>query len=322
LGNARQTIKSMKISAVSIDETQLILATSGQGRIVESMVLDKVGNKKITWLTYPEFFRGGAELVTGDVDGDGELEIISGAGGGGGPQVRIFNQQGEVEGQFFAYDSTFRGGVHVASADFDGDGIYEIVASAGSGLSSEVRIFDNLGTIKWSFTVTADGLDGGVTVTAADIDLDGEIEVITGTGGGSLPLVQIFDKLGNKEVSWLAYPEFFRGGVNVSVGDVDSDGALEVITAAGDGGGPQVRIFSSIGEVEGQFFAFEDTFRGGANIAVGNVDSDPSVEIIIGSGNGRKAEVRVFGKFGASYVQETVFSVFEAGYEGGVHVGI
>ncbi|MBU2575970.1 S8 family serine peptidase, partial [Patescibacteria group bacterium] len=299
-----------------------ILISSGKDRKVEALVSDKVGNASAQWLAYPEFFRGGAELVSGDVDGDGELEIISGAGGGGGPQVRIFNQQGQVEAQFFAYDSSFRGGVRVATADFDNDGIDEIVASAGAGLSSEVRIFDKQGNIKWSFNVTADGLSGGITVNAADIDNDGEIEIITGTGGGSLPMVQIFDKLGNREAQWMAYPEFFKGGVNVAVGDIDSDGELEVVTAAGNGGGPQVRVFDAKGNVEGQFFAFEDTFRGGANITVGNIDSDPEVEIITGSGRGRESEVRVFRKFGANFVQESAFSVFESDYEGGVHVGI
>ncbi|MAG28781.1 hypothetical protein CL632_01375 [bacterium] len=307
---------------LSFSSKKSILVSSGINRQVSAMITDNLGDDTYEWLAYPTFFRGGAELVSGDVDGDGAAEIISGAGGGGGPQVRIFSSRGDVEGQFFAYDATFRGGVHIATADFDKDGIDEIVTSAGAGLSSVVRIVDKNGKIKWSFSVTAEGLNGGVTVNAADIDSDGEIEVITGTGGGSLPLVQIFDKLGNKEASWLAYPEFFRGGVNVSVGDVDADGALEVVTAAGDGGGPQVRIFSSTGTVEGQFFAFEDTFRGGARLAVGNVDADSSAEIIVGSGIGRESEVRVFSKFGVGYVQDSMFEVFEDDYQGGVHVGI
>ena len=217
---------------------------------------------------------------------------------------------------------SFRGGVHVGAADFDNDGIDEIIASAGAGLSSEVRIFDNLGNIKWAFSVTADGLKGGITVKAADIDKDGEVEIITGTGGGSLPLVQIFDKLGNREAQWLAYPEFFRGGVNVAVGDIDSDGFLEIVTAAGDGGGPQVRIFSHNGAVENQFFAFEKEFRGGANIAVGNIDDDSDIEIIAGSGQGREAEVRVFRMYGNKFLGEGVFSVFEDDYINGVYVGI
>ena len=309
-------------SVLSASGSRNILIAPVSGRNVDALITDKTGSVSTQFLVFPEFFKGGAELVSSDVDGDGQLEIISGAGSGGGPQVRIFNQLGEVESQFFAYNSSFRGGVHVASADFDKDGVDEIVASAGEGLSSEVRIFDNQGNIKWFFNVSANGLKGGITVSASDIDKDGEVEIITGTGGGSLPLVQVFDKLGNKEVSFLAYPEIFRGGVNVAVGDIDADGEIEIVTVAGNGGGPQVRVFNNKGEVESQFFAFEKTFRGGANIAVGNVDSDSDIEIIIGSGKGRASEVRVFRMYGANFLQESVFSVFEDSYQGGVYVGI
>ncbi len=299
-----------------------ILVASGQNRQVETLIADAMGSGAFQWLAYPQFFRGGAEVISGDVDGDGEREIITGAGRGGGPQVRIFNQRGEIEGQFFAYDSTFRGGVHVAAADTNGDGKDEIITSAGAGLSSEIRIFDMQGKQKGSFSVTAQGLSGGVTVTAGDVDADGAVEIVTGTGGGSLPLVQIFDTVGNKEASWLAYPQFFRGGVNVAIGDVDGDGAMEVVTAAGVGGGPQVRVFSANGTVETQFFAMESTFRGGATVAVGNVDTDALDEIIVGSGPGRTPEVRIFSRSAGEFSQDTVFSVFEKGYQGGVNVGM
>ncbi|MEK7189066.1 MAG: S8 family serine peptidase, partial [Patescibacteria group bacterium] len=142
-----------------------ILVASGANHKVDVLLSDAAGTS-FSYLAYPAFFRGGAEVVSGDVDGDGELEIITGAGAGGGPQVRIFDQRGNVKGQFFAYDSKFRGGVHVTAADFDGDGVDEIVTSAGAGLSSEVKIVDVAGRVKWSFKVTADGLKGGVTVRA------------------------------------------------------------------------------------------------------------------------------------------------------------
>jgi len=42
-------------------------------------------------------------------------EIIAGAGTGGGPHIRIFNNAGELQDQFFAYAESFRGGVNVAT---------------------------------------------------------------------------------------------------------------------------------------------------------------------------------------------------------------
>ena len=52
------------------------------------------------------------------------------------------------------------------------------------------------------------------------------------------------------------------------------------------------------------------------------MDADLAGEVVVGSGPGRPAEVRIFGKFGAGFSQDSMFEVFEQGYEGGVHVGI
>jgi hypothetical protein len=136
-----------------------------------------------------------------------------------------------------------------------------------------------------------------------------------------LPQVEIFDKLGNKEAGWLAYAKSFRGGVRLAVGDVDGDGVKEIITSPGSGS-PQIRVFSQAGKVKGQFFAFESSTRGGASVAAANIDNTPGAEIIVGAGAGREAEVRIFSKYGADFSQDSMFTVFEPGFKGGVNVGI
>ena len=54
----------------------------------------------------------------------------------------------------------------------------------------------------------------------------------------------------------------------VAAGDVDGDGADEIITGAGGGGGPHVRIWKIVGssllELFGQgFYAYDPLFPGG-----------------------------------------------------------
>jgi hypothetical protein len=56
-------------------------------------------------------------VAAGDLDGDGNSEIITGAGVGGGPLVNVFRgRDGALLTSFLAYDSAFRGGLRVATA--------------------------------------------------------------------------------------------------------------------------------------------------------------------------------------------------------------
>jgi len=154
------------------------------------------------------------------VDGDGLDEIIAGAGFGGGPQVRIFNSRGEVEGQFFAYDKNFRGGVKVAVADIDG-GVarkrQEIITAPGPGGGPHIRIFDNHANVRGQFFAYDKNFRGGVNIAAGDIDKDGLDEIITGAGPGGTPHVRVFETDGRLISSFLAYENDFTGGVNVGV---------------------------------------------------------------------------------------------------------
>jgi serralysin len=52
----------------------------------------------------------------GDADGDGDLDILTGPGPGGTPRVKAFDGENPtlLLDNFFAYGTTFRGGVFVA----------------------------------------------------------------------------------------------------------------------------------------------------------------------------------------------------------------
>ena len=67
-------------------------------------------------------------------------------------------------------------------------------------------------------------------------------QVVVGPGPGALPEIRLFDATGERRI--LAYDPIFRGGVNVTLGDVNADGVVDIITAAGASGGPHVKVFS------------------------------------------------------------------------------
>ena len=234
--------------------------------------------------------------------------------------TKITNQNGEAEREFLTYGDNFLGGATVASGDVDGDGVDEIITGAGFTGGPHVRIFSQEGELKGQFFAYAAHFRGGVNVAAGDVNGDGVDEIITGAGFTGGPHVRIFNMHGDVKAQFFAYNKNFRGGVNVAVGDVNGDGIDEIITGAGQGGGPQVRIFKDSGRVEGQFFAYDSNFRGGVRVATANIDRgsrNQQAEIITAPGKGGGPQVRIFNNHGDVRAQ---FFAYNKNFKGGINI--
>lgn len=237
---------------------------------------------------------------------------------GGGPHVRILDATGGDRGGFLAYGDYFQGGVKVAGADVDGTGAEEVITGAGPGGGPHVRVFDHGGSERTGWLAYPSGFAGGVRVAGGDLDGDGRDEVITAPGFGGGPHVRVFDGTnGNEYRGFLAYDSRFTGGVSVASGDVNGDGRDEIITAAGYGGGPHVRIFDTFGTEMGGFLAYDPGFAFGVTVAAGDVDGDGRDEIITAPGQGGGPHVRAFRASGTEVVG---FMAYDPGFTGGVSV--
>ncbi|MFH1191914.1 MAG: S8 family serine peptidase [bacterium] len=230
-------------------------------------IYDFSGNLEYEFFAYGDSFKGGVNLTLGDLDGNRVDEIIAGTGKGGGPQIRVFNNKGRILSQFFAYSESFHGGVNVTAADIDGNGISEIIAGAGKGGRSQIRVFDKDGNAKNNFLAYPENFFGGVNVSAGDINGDGKDEIITAPLSGGDPHIKIFNKYGELVSHFFAYEDNFHGGVNIATADANNDGAAKIISGKGNGGVPEVKIFDYLGNKKNSFYAFEQSFRGGVEVS-------------------------------------------------------
>jgi choice-of-anchor C domain-containing protein len=266
-------------------------------------------------------FRGGLTVAVGDLTGDGIPDFVSAPGTNEAPRVVVFGgTDGQPVSSFLTHEESFLGGVFVATGDLDGDGFPEVVAGAGESGGSRITVTDpRSGEMIASFFAYEPTFSGGVRVAVADIDGDGRSEIITGPGFGGGPHVRIFDRTGqNLGLDFMAYEESFRGGVAIASADTNGDGNAEIVTAAGLGGGPHIRIFNATTHsVLQSFYAFDSADRGGAWVASADVDGNGLADVVVGSGSGRSSRVRVFAGAGTVFAE---WDVYEPSFLGGVRV--
>ncbi|MFH0815175.1 MAG: putative glycoside hydrolase [Candidatus Falkowbacteria bacterium] len=215
-----------------------------------------------------------------------------------GSFARILNGTGQsVRNGFFAYESKFKGGTQMIKKDVNGDGQLEmVVADLG-----KINIFAANGDDMGGFWPYSDKYKGTINFALVDVDKNGTMEIVTGPGKGVGPHIKIFNLSGKMlNPGFMAYAQSVKTGVTVAVGDIDGNGANEIITGAGFGGGPHVRIFNLDGQlINPGFFAYSSKSRTGVNVAVGDINGDGRDEIITGSGVGAAPQIKIFDKRGA-----------------------
>jgi hypothetical protein len=299
-----------------------IITGAGQGGLPEVKVFDAGQNAIRDFSAYSAGFTGGVRVGSGDVNGDGIADIITGAGPGGGPDVRVFDgTTGTLLQAFFAFSSNFTGGVYVAGGDVNKDGKADIIVGAGQSGGPEVKVFNGTNlSLMQDFFAFAPSFTGGVRVGSGDINKDGVFDIITGAGPGGGPEVKVFDGTnGTLLQDFFAFNPNFTGGVYVAGGDVNGDGAADIIVGAGAGGGPEVKVFDGTsGTLLQDFFAFAPNFTGGVSVGSVDLNGDGFADIIAAVATAGGPEVRVFD--GQNLALLADFFAYSPNFTGGVFV--
>lgn len=195
--------------------------------------------KNSTGLPTTGYFAG---LALGDVDDDGDLDIVVGGEGWSGSSIkgcRVYVNNGTAAGKInwdeetgpetsWYYDQ-------VTLADINADGDMDIVAATkGSG----IRVWIGDSSFGWTAKNTGLPTSGEYTgVTVADMNKDGDLDILATDYTASGVEVRLYT--GDGTGSWTSRASSFATGNSVSygvaTGDVDKDGDMDIVYSKGRG---------------------------------------------------------------------------------------
>jgi len=232
----------------------------------------------------------GVVVATGDFDGDGKAEIVAGDALNA-TSVRIFSYDkaaGAVSdtGVYLDVYAGQTGGVNIAVADVNGDGLPELIASRRTGTGDQdikvFRINTSGGAGSWTAEVLtsfvactgagkasaiAGSADATMNLCAADINGDGVSEIMAVCNSASGPEVRMYALSGELLGSLLSGSrklDFVAGG------DLNMDGAAELVLGDGQMNGMNsIKIYNSSGQPSGGFNPFANSM--GVKVTVGNL---------------------------------------------------
>ncbi|UCF07230.1 MAG: VCBS repeat-containing protein, partial [Thermoplasmata archaeon] len=248
---------------------------------------------------YPYSSGKGVFVATGDIDGDGDDEIVTGQGqtASSTQYIHVYNYTdsgGFVQLMTFAFG---HGGANVACGDLDADGMDEVVAVPTWHGDPDLWKWDigvNKNTnpwqyylLSWNWVVDAgyaridNNFDDGLCVASGNLDGDANDEILVTCWTRGDGRMYMYDS----DLSYMGRLDGYGGwaaGVRIAFGDVTGDGNEEIIASLGPHANsvPVVRIYDTSGNILGQFFSLVPGHAGGVELAAGNLIGDNRSEII------------------------------------------
>ena len=233
-------------------------------------------------------------LVVADLDGDGKPDII--ALDSEDNQVSVFRNisSGQtITASSFAARQDFSGGTEMrglAVGDLNHDGRLEIV-SANSG-DNTVSVFENQsspGNIVFAARVDLDAASNPFGVAVADIDGDGNPDLISANSGDSSAAISIFP---NPGISGVISNQSFGARIDfggnsapqaLAIGDLDEDDRLDIVV--GSPNGQTISVYhnaSTPGVLDNGSLEAAVDFNAGAMvnwIALADMDGDGRLDV-------------------------------------------
>ena len=230
--------------------------------------------------------QGARAVFAGDMDSDGDTDVLSGLFPD--DSLAWFENDGAPAPTWtertIGTATPFGDMRSVFAADVDSDGDMDALA-AWSSIASDVKIawYENSGDTPplWTAHTISTTVYGAQSVFAADIDSDGDLDVLSASATSAEGKIAWNENNGGSPPSWTERSISTARGRSVFAADVDSDGDQDVLSASLD---DEVTWYQNNGaSPPGWTTRNIATLDGVASVFAGDLDSDGDVDALAGA---------------------------------------
>ena len=218
-----------------------------------------------------------------DIDSDGDLDIISASSGDN--TIAWYENDGAANPSWTAADisTTADGARNVFVADIDSDGDLDIVSASHD--DDTIAWYENDGNSDPSFTknVISTSADGARGVHIADIDSDGDLDIVSASRIDNKIAWYENDGAANPSWSTTTIATSAAGARDIHIADMDNDGDLDIVSASS--GDDTIAWYENDGAANPSWTATDiaTTADGARDVYVSDLDNDGDLDIVSAS---------------------------------------
>ena len=266
----------------------LVFGNAGQSRYYQA---GPGGFVDVTASRLPALWLWTNALALGDVDGDGDSDLVLGNSGGqlGGFEsnhLYLNNGFGSFsDASASQLPAILNDTAALALGDVDGDGDADLASGCPDG-RNRLHLNDGAGTFAEATVGPLSAGFGGSALATGDVDRDGDLDLVV--GGYGLPSRLYLNDVGSfSDVTSAQMPSSPSSTSSFAVGDVDGDGDLDLVVGSrglfpygqtlllrNDGSG-------SFTDATGTHMPLDADIT--TSVALGDVDRDGDLDLMLGN---------------------------------------